>query len=68
MPSEMGRNEPQEPLQSSVCAADSFVTVDISLPKVDLKSGHGSAISVFRCSQLIYYTVRNIRFNLSVNS
>lgn len=36
-PSEMGRNEAQEPLQSSVCAADSFVTLKISLPKVKLK-------------------------------
>lgn len=37
MPPEMGRNEPQEPLQSAVCAADSFVMVEISLPKVKLK-------------------------------
>lgn len=37
MPSETERNEPREPLQSSVCAADSFVTVEISLPKVKLK-------------------------------
>lgn len=37
MPPEMRRNEPQEPLQSSVCAADSIVTVEIALPKVKLK-------------------------------
>lgn len=50
MSPKMGRNEPKEPLQSSVCAADRFVTVEISLPKVELKSSHGSAISVFRDS------------------
>lgn len=37
VPPEMGRNEPREPLQSSVCASDSFVTVEITLPKVKLK-------------------------------